>query len=41
METPDQKLARWLDARLAKCLPMDRDKFDALVSLRNSLISPK
>lgn len=35
--TPDQLLKAWLGKRLAKSLAMDRDNYDDLVKLYNSL----
>jgi len=37
LKDPDQELADWIDARLAKALPGDRDAYDELVALSKKL----
>lgn len=37
LKDPDQELADWIDARLDKALPGDRDSYDELIALRDKL----
>jgi replication-associated recombination protein RarA len=37
LKDPDQELADWIDARLAKARPQDQDVYDELVALSKKL----
>jgi hypothetical protein len=41
LKDPDQELADWIDARLSKALPGDRDVYDELIALRDKLRAKK
>lgn len=40
-ETPDQSLAKWIRARLDRCLPMDAPNYDQLIALAREIAKPR